>query len=131
TVPASQTQAYVMIRGYQAATYTLTGPYMPPEGGGDPPPPPPGPVPETFNDSVAQGEQDHFGPFPVTVGSTFAASTTGSGDADLYVRFGAAPTTSSYACRPYLSGSAESCTLSVPSGQSQAYVMVRGYASAS
>src|SRR5690606_14513075 len=31
----------------------------------------------------------------------------GSGDADLYVRRGAAPTTSSYLCRPYLSGNTE------------------------
>ncbi|QRK09717.1 M4 family metallopeptidase [Archangium violaceum] len=38
-----------------------------------------------------------------------------SGDADLYVRFGAQPTTSSYNCRPYKSGNTESCTISNPS----------------
>ena len=33
----------------------------------------------------------------------------GSGDADLYTRFGSQPTTSSYDCRPYASGNNESC----------------------
>ncbi|MBM7117310.1 M4 family metallopeptidase [Archangium primigenium] len=46
--------------------------------------------------------------------ATFTQATTGSGDADLYVRLGSKPTTSSYNCRPYKTGSAESCTLSSP-----------------
>ncbi|WP_324051685.1 M4 family metallopeptidase [Aeromonas caviae] len=37
-----------------------------------------------------------------------------SGDADLYVKFGSAPTASSYDCRPYKSGNAETCTLNAP-----------------
>src|SRR5690606_11621676 len=32
------------------------------------------------------------------------ASSGGSGDADMYVRFGSQPTTSAYDCRPYRSG---------------------------
>lgn len=36
----------------------------------------------------------------------------GSGDADLYVKFGSAPTTSSYDCRPYKNGNSESCSIS-------------------
>lgn len=36
----------------------------------------------------------------------------GTGDADLYVKFGSAPTSSSYDCRPYKGGSAESCPIS-------------------
>lgn len=52
----------------------------------------------------------------------------GSGDADLYVRFGSAPTTSSYDCRPYLSGNNETCNISnVQAGTY--YVMVRAYSS--
>ncbi len=48
----------------------------------------------------------------------------GSGDADLYVRRSNAPTTSTWDCRPYLSGNTESCTFS----QSGTYhVLVRGY----
>ncbi|MDX7920877.1 M4 family metallopeptidase [Aeromonas media] len=38
----------------------------------------------------------------------------GSGDADLYVKFGSVPTSSSYDCRPYKSGNAETCTLNSP-----------------
>ncbi|MFQ2912903.1 M4 family metallopeptidase [Aeromonas caviae] len=41
-------------------------------------------------------------------------SSSGSGDADLYVKFGSAPTASSYDCRPYKSGNAETCTLNAP-----------------
>jgi hypothetical protein len=50
----------------------------------------------------------------------------GTGDADLYTRFGSRPTTSTYSCRPYLNGNSESCTTS--STQSgDYYVMIRGY----
>jgi vibriolysin len=50
----------------------------------------------------------------------------GSGDADIYVKWGSAPTTTSYDCRPYASGNAESCTFD-PSKQGTYYVMIRGY----
>jgi serine protease len=36
----------------------------------------------------------------------------GTGDADIYVKFGSAPTSSNYDCRPYKSGNAESCPIS-------------------
>ena len=52
----------------------------------------------------------------------------GSGDADLYVRFGAAPTTSSYDCRPYKSGNSETCTFASPSTGTY-HVKVRAYQS--
>jgi vibriolysin len=52
----------------------------------------------------------------------------GSGDADLYVKFGSAPTTSSYDCRPYAGGNTENCD--IDPGQAGTYhVMVRGYSS--
>ncbi|SEM91021.1 pseudolysin [Luteibacter sp. UNCMF331Sha3.1] len=54
------------------------------------------------------------------------ATSGGSGDADLYVKFGSAPTTSSYNCRPYKTGNAESCTFAVPQAGTY-YVKVRGY----
>ncbi|WP_257454053.1 M4 family metallopeptidase [Archangium lipolyticum] len=50
----------------------------------------------------------------------------GSGDADLYVKFGSAPTTTSYDCRPYASGNNETCTFN-PAKQGTYYVMIRGY----
>lgn len=52
----------------------------------------------------------------------------GSGDADMYVRFGSKPTTSSYDCRPYRNGNNETCSISnVQAGTY--YVMLRGYTS--
>lgn len=54
------------------------------------------------------------------------ATSGGSGDADLYVRFAAQPTTSSYDCRPYQSGNNESCPIS-PAQSGTYYVMIRGY----
>ena len=36
----------------------------------------------------------------------------GTGDGDLYVRFGAPPTANDYTCRPYKTGNTESCPLS-------------------
>ncbi len=35
----------------------------------------------------------------------------GTGDADMYVRFGSAPTDTVYDCRPYLGGNAETCNI--------------------
>jgi pseudolysin/vibriolysin len=56
------------------------------------------------------------------------AISGGSGDGDLYVKFGSAPTTSSYGCRPYLTGNNESCSFATPSTGTY-YVMIRGYTS--
>jgi len=50
----------------------------------------------------------------------------GTGDADLYTKFGSAPTTSSYDCRPYISGNSESCTVSAPQAGTY-YLKVHGY----
>ena len=50
----------------------------------------------------------------------------GSGDADLYVRLGSAPTTSSYTCRPYLGGNNETCTIAAPSAGTY-YIRLRAY----
>lgn len=56
------------------------------------------------------------------------ASSGGTGDADLYVKFGSQPTTSSYDCRPYLNGNNETCNISnVQAGTY--YVMLRAYSS--
>lgn len=55
------------------------------------------------------------------------ATSGGTGDADLYVRKGAAPTTSTYTCRPYTSGNAETCTINSPTAGSTYYIRVRAY----
>lgn len=50
----------------------------------------------------------------------------GSGDADLYVRFADKPTLSSFDCRPYLYGNAETCLIQrVQTGRY--YVLLHGY----
>ncbi len=55
------------------------------------------------------------------------AISGGSGDADLYVKFGSAPTLSSYDCRPYITGNSETCTISnIQAGTY--YVMLNAYA---
>ncbi len=54
------------------------------------------------------------------------STSGGSGDADLYVKFGSAPTDSSYDCRPYKSGNAESCSFASPSAGTY-YVRVKAY----
>jgi vibriolysin len=53
----------------------------------------------------------------------------GTGDADLYVRAGSAPTTSSYNCRPYRSGNSETCTFNNPTAGTVYYINVRAYRS--
>lgn len=54
----------------------------------------------------------------------------GTGDADLYVQLGSAPTTSSYLKRSWNTGNSESITISSPTAGTY-YVMVYGYAAAS
>ncbi|HWU87995.1 MAG TPA: M4 family metallopeptidase, partial [Kofleriaceae bacterium] len=52
----------------------------------------------------------------------------GTGDADLYTRFNARPTTTTYNCRPYLSGNNETCTATTTSSTAgDWYVMLRGF----
>lgn len=58
---------------------------------------------------------------------TQAALTGSTGDADLYVRKGAVPTTTTYDCRPYLSGSAESCSFAASTTSIQYNACSRGY----
>jgi vibriolysin len=52
----------------------------------------------------------------------------GTGDADMYVKFGAAPTDTVYDCRPYLGGNAETCTFATPQAGTY-YVRVKAYSS--
>jgi xanthomonalisin len=51
----------------------------------------------------------------------------GTGDADEYVKFGSAPTLTTYDCRPYVNGNTESCPFASPQTGTY-YVMVNGYA---
>jgi vibriolysin len=64
----------------------------------------------------------------VPAGKTLTIKTSGgTGDVDLYTRFGIRPTTTSYACRPYLTGNNETCTHTATAVAGDWYVMLRGY----
>jgi hypothetical protein len=104
----------------------------PNQGGGGGPLPGEPVVASFAGQSVARGQEQRYGPFAVAAGTLFEAEITGrppAGDPDLYVRFGTAPTRTAYDCRPFLSGADERCAIEVPAGRTQAFVMVRGYAS--
>ncbi len=101
---------------------------------GTPPPPPPPPGGGTLTNGVpvtgisgATGSQTNY-TLDVPAGATNLSfdMSGGTGDADLYVRFGSAPTTSTYDCRPFLNGNNESCPIS--SAQTGTYhVMLVGF----
>jgi serine protease len=52
---------------------------------------------------------------PAGVAQNTVSISGGSGDADLYMRFGSQPSTSSYDCRPFRFGNNETCTFTNPS----------------
>ncbi len=115
---------YVMLRGYSSyAGVSLVGSY---EGGDD----------DTGGTGISEqnlsGSTYSWQHFTMEVGSGASsldvAISGGSGDADLYVRYGAQPTTSSYSCRPYRNGNTESCSFSSPSAGTW-YISLRGYSS--
>ncbi len=99
-------------------------------GGGTTPPPSGGndlTKGQAVSISGAQGSETSYTyAAPADADQVTITMSGGSGDADLYVKKGSAPTTSSYDCRPYKSGNNESCTAT---GSGTYYVMVRGYSS--
>jgi hypothetical protein len=105
----------VLVTGEQDNTYT--------PGGGGQPMPWPG---LDENGSVTRGGTKAFSTPTLEAGRYQFAMTGAGGDADLYVRIGSAPTQTAYDCRPYKTGSNETCevTLAQPA---PIHVMVRGY----
>ena len=100
--------------------------------GGGTPPPPDGDLEDGVpvgNISGASGSTQ-FWTMVVPAGASNLSFqiSGGSGDADMYVNFGTAPTTSSYDCRPYLNGNNETCSFSSPQAGTY-HVMLRGYTS--
>lgn len=120
---------HVMLKGYSAySALALTASYD--ESGTTPP---------TSNTTVLEnavpltnltgssGEQLLF-TFEVPSGAQDLniVMSGGSGDADLYLRFGAEPTTTTYDCRPYKSGNNETCTVTnIQAGTY--YLLMDGY----
>ena len=79
------------------------------------------------NLNIGSGKWRRFS-FPLDAGKSeiFVSISGGTGDADLYVRYGNRPTTSNYDCRPYLTGNNETCTFNNPQGGTW-HVGIRGY----
>lgn len=75
---------------------------------------------------VAAGEEIRFGT-PVLPAGKYTFQIEGTNDADLYIRIGADPSESRWDCRPFKTGSAEICSVDLPSA-STIGVMVRGWA---
>ncbi len=121
TFPTPSTGTYhVVLRGFSAYSgVSLKASFTPPSGA------------HLFpNLSGAANSQQFFtynAAAGQTVSVTLSPNAAGStGDADLHVRFGSAPTTTAYDCRPYQTGNTERCTLTQPTAGTY-YLMVRGY----
>ncbi|WP_309897570.1 M4 family metallopeptidase [Archangium sp.] len=117
--------------GFDAATIASVSNAWKAVGVGVPVPPPVN-VPVVKNQPVpnlsgARGTKQYFS-FQVPEGAydLNVSIAGGTGDADMYVRFNNAPTTSLYDCRPYKSGNAETCLFAAPS-QGNWYVMLNGF----
>ena len=122
---------YVMLRAYSSFSgLSLVASYS------EPTPPPPPPTGSELSKGIAKtGLSAATGSsltytFTVPAGASDLSlvSSGGSGDADLYVKFGSAPSTSSYDCRPYKNGNAESCNFATPQAGTW-HVMLRAYSS--
>jgi len=87
----------------------------------------------TNNQTVTNlsGATGSFAYFKITVPASQTqlkiTMSGGTGDADLYVKFGAQPTLSVYDYRPYLTGNAESVTVTNPTAGDW-YIGINGYA---
>ena len=102
--------------------------------GGTTPPPPPPPTGNVLTNGVAKtglsaalnGELRYTMAVPAGATNLRFVISGGTGDADMYVRFGSAPTTTTWDCRPYLGGNSETCTITnIQAGTY--HVMLRGY----
>jgi hypothetical protein len=81
---------------------------------------------------LGHNEFKTWGPFDVASGSHIDVHMTGTGDADLYVKRGAAVTTDVYDCRPYGNDANEDCTQAQfnAAGPAQFWVGANGFANA-
>lgn len=118
---------HVMINGY--STYSgvsLLADYTAGSSGGDQ-----GATLTESNISIARRAWQHYTvTVPAGMSNLTVTTSGGSGDADLYVKRGSQPTTSSYDCRPYKSGNAESCSFSNPQAATW-YISIYGYSAVS
>lgn len=75
--------------------------------------------------TVARSQESRF-TTPKLAAGTYQFVMTGTADADLYVRIGQDPTDQLFDCRPFLTGTNETCTVQLPTA-AQIHLMVRGW----
>lgn len=103
------------------------------DGGSDPVDPPVGDteltngVAKTSQSASKGNELGFYIDVPAGASNLSVDVSGGSGDADLYLRYGSKPTSSTYDCRPYKNGNAESCTVSAPQAGTY-YIVLKAYA---
>ncbi len=85
-------------------------------------------VPVTVSGAQGSFADTYTVTVPAGASNLVIAISGGTGDADLYVRFGSAPTLSTYDCRPYKNGNSESCSFASPQAGTY-YVKLNGYTS--
>ncbi|WMS87090.1 S8 family peptidase [Pleionea litopenaei] len=120
---------YVRLKAYSTFSgVTLVGSY---DGGGTPPPGGNDPIDVTASNIVVNygSWARYYYDLPEGYSTLTVSTSGGSGDADLYVRFGAQSTLSQYDCRPYKSGNNETCTFQNPQG-GRWYLDLYGYSAA-
>ncbi len=79
------------------------------------------------NLSGSRGNWDRYTwDIPAGVSSMEVRISGGSGDADLYLRYGSQPSTSSWDCRPYNNGNNEVCTFTNPAAGTW-HIGIRAY----
>ncbi len=83
-------------------------------------------VPVTGIAGALNSQQNWTMAVPAGASSLRFQISGGTGDADMYVRFGAAPTLTTYDCRPYANGNAETCNIATAQVGTY-YVMLNGY----
>ncbi len=118
---------HVMVRGYSAYSgVSLLANYQAPASGGNQ-----GATLTQSNISVAHNTWKHYTvTLPAGMSNLTVTTSGGNGDADLYVKRGSQPTSSSYDCRPYKNGNAESCSFNNPQAATW-YISVYAYSAVS
>jgi hypothetical protein len=100
---------------------------QPETGGGTPPPNVlQNGVPVTGISGASPSQQFWTMSVPSGASNLQFQTSGGTGDADMYVRFGTPPNTTTYDCRPFVSGNNETCSFPSPAAGTW-HVMLDGY----
>ena len=130
--PITNVQAgtyYVKVVAYSAYTgVSLTGSYTEPSTGGGGAT---GGSASVTDISVARRAWTYYTiDIPAGMATLDFVMSGGTGDADMYIRRGAQPTSSTYDCRPYKSGNNETCSFTNPTADTW-HIGIYGYSAAS